>query len=116
MLLDLISDTFEGTMIAIVLTPAEGHLSIAASSGSAEVQLERLLASRQRGLLAEAFSQRSLAVANDLANRPDWPACFPDSGAALCAPFVSLGELMGALRSEGHTSELQSRGHLVCRL
>jgi len=97
MLLDLISDTFEGTMIAIVLTPAEGHLSIAASSGSAEVQLERLLASRQRGLLAEAFSQRSLAVANDLANRPDWPACFPDSGAELCAPFVSLGELMGAL-------------------
>lgn len=97
MLLELISDTFEGTMIAIVLTPAEGHLSIAASSGSTEAQLERFVASRQTGLLAQAFSQRSLAVANDLADRTPWPPCFPDAVSELCAPLISLGEVMGAL-------------------
>jgi diguanylate cyclase (GGDEF)-like protein len=97
MLVDLISDTFEGTMIAIVLNPAEGHLSLAASFGTPEVQIERFVASRQSGILAEAFSQRSLAVANDLANRPNWPACFPDSGSEMCAPFVSLGEVLGAV-------------------
>jgi len=97
LLLDLISDTFEGTMIAIVLTPADAHLSIAASSASPEVRIEHFVASRQTGLLAEAFSQRSLAVANDLAARTNWPACFPDSGSELCAPLISLGEVMGAL-------------------
>jgi diguanylate cyclase (GGDEF)-like protein len=97
MLVDLISDTFEGTMIAIVLSPTEGHLSIAASSAAADVHIERFLASRQRGLLAEALSQRFLAVANDVANRDSWPACFPDSGSEMCAPFVSLGEVLGAV-------------------
>jgi diguanylate cyclase (GGDEF)-like protein len=97
MLLDLISDTFEGTMIAIVLAPVEGHLSIAASSAPVEAEIDHFVASRQRGLLAEAFSQRSLAVANDIPDRTDWPACFPDSGSELCAPLISLGEIMGAL-------------------
>src|SRR5439155_25851581 len=32
-------------------------------------------------------------------------------------PLLFLGQLQGlVLRSEEHTSELQSRGHLVCRL
>src|SRR5690625_6135368 len=29
---------------------------------------------------------------------------------------IVFGALLGELRSEEHTSELQSRGHLVCRL
>jgi len=94
---DLISDTFEGTMIAIVLSPREGHLSVAAHAGVEEVALERLVASRQRGLLAEAFSRRSLAVANDATQRPEWPACFADGASELCAPLVALGEVLGAV-------------------
>src|SRR5207253_4115423 len=35
-------------------------------------------------------------------------------GVGIRVPTVSLGVF--ALRSEEHTSELQSRGHLVCRL
>src|SRR5439155_10592891 len=35
----------------------------------------------------------------------------------LCQPVVApLGEAKPRVRSEEHTSELQSRGHLVCRL
>src|SRR5690625_6288801 len=29
--------------------------------------------------------------------------------------FSDIAQLMGAFRSDEHTSELQSRGHLVCR-
>src|SRR5690625_5495701 len=31
-------------------------------------------------------------------------------------PFQALSSTLAATRSEEHTSELQSRGHLVCRL
>src|SRR5690348_17835261 len=44
-----------------------------------------------------------------------------DAGAAvvlgyLALPYAFLGGLLGAARSEEHTSELQSPVHLVCRL
>src|SRR5690625_6368233 len=40
------------------------------------------------------------------------------SGSSTVEPQVSraLGALLSTARSEEHTSELQSRGHLVCRL
>src|SRR5690625_6268570 len=40
------------------------------------------------------------------------------SGTVNYVPGVSFGIMLGKLiaRSEEHTSELQSRGHLVCRL
>lgn len=97
MLVDLISDTFEDTRIAIVLNSREGNLSVAAFAGVPEVLSERITASRQKGILGEAFSQRSLALVNDVTARPDWPSCFPDMRSELCAPLVSLGEILGAI-------------------
>lgn len=97
MLADLVSDTFEDTLIIIALCSGEGHLSIAASSGTEQADLGRLSSSRQNGLLAEAFSHRAIAVANDIPKRPAWPACFPGTGSELCAPLVSLGEVLGAI-------------------
>src|SRR5690625_2564263 len=38
------------------------------------------------------------------------------AGAALCATALSMAVFILGTRSEEHTSELQSRGHLVCRL
>src|SRR5690554_7558629 len=40
----------------------------------------------------------------------------PWSPQHLCALQIILGAMAGGLRSEEHTSELQSRPHLVCRL
>ena len=97
MLADLLSDTFEDTFIVVALCSREGHLSIAASSGAAAAELARLAASRQNGLLAESFSRKTMAVVNDIENRPGWPACFVASGSELCAPLVSLGEVLGAI-------------------
>src|SRR5690625_7108697 len=39
-----------------------------------------------------------------------------DFEAVLCTGRITAGAHHGADRSEEHTSELQSRGHLVCRL
>jgi diguanylate cyclase (GGDEF)-like protein len=97
MLADLVSDTFEGTMIAIVLSPPDGLLSIAASAGSVQPDLQRFVASRQKGLLAEAFQKRMLVIDNDVAGHPEWRPCFAESASELCAPLVSLGEVLGAI-------------------
>jgi diguanylate cyclase (GGDEF)-like protein len=101
MLADLVSDTFEGTTVAIVLSPQEGHLSIAAWAGGTDVEIQRFHASRQRGLLAEAFQKRVLVIDNDVAQSAR-PSCFSNSGSELCAPLVSLGEVLGAIVL-GHT-------------
>lgn len=97
MLADLLSDTFEDTFIVVTLCGSEGHLSIAASSGAGPADLARLPASRQNGILAEAFSRKTMGVVNDIENRPGWPPCFAGAGSELCAPLVSLGEVLGAI-------------------
>src|SRR5439155_23055346 len=57
---------------------------------------------------------------SDLVARDDGGAlrsrAFRHRAAAAFAPRASRGARRGARRSEEHTSELQSRGHLVCRL
>jgi diguanylate cyclase (GGDEF)-like protein len=97
MLADLLSDTFEDTFIGVVLCSSEGHLSVAASSGAVAPGIARLAASRQKGVISEAFSHKSLIVVNDIGNRPGWSACFAGTGSELCAPLVSLGEVLGAI-------------------
>src|SRR5207253_8094835 len=53
------------------------------------------------------FHDRSLRYARTV---PRWPAGEAPTGEEL------LAALFRTVRSEEHTSELQSRGHLVCRL
>jgi diguanylate cyclase (GGDEF)-like protein len=97
MLAELISDTFEGTTVAVVLQSREGQWSVAAFAGVPEILQGRIQASRQRGILNEGFSRRALAVSNDAGSRADWPSCFPGIGSELCAPLISLGEILGAI-------------------
>src|SRR5690625_6042446 len=47
---------------------------------------------------------------------PLYPSCFIYTNDFLCKVPASEGRLGFGRRSEEHTSELQSRGHLVCRL
>src|SRR5437870_11554058 len=79
---------------------------------------------------AKAVSTDPGPITPGLADRPPWPPR-PSRAptASACAPYRELIELALARgrnamaiwrdlvdRSEEHTSELQSRGHLVCRL
>src|SRR5437870_6645872 len=72
-------------------------------------------------------TRRSSDLAAAHESRPDTPYLQPAPlrealtalalGADQACPFVLRGEeTKGQARSEEHTSELQSRGHLVCRL
>ncbi len=97
LLAELLSDTFESTLIAVVLCSAEGHISIPAFSGTRAIDQQRFIAARQAGMMAEAFATRALVVVNDIQARPSWPACFAESGSELCVPLVSLGEILGAI-------------------
>ena len=97
MLADLVSDTFEGTMVAIVLASGEGLLTLAATAGGGPFDLQPFVASRQNGLLAEAFRKRMLVIDNDVAAHPERRPCLPNAGSELCAPLVSLGEVLGAI-------------------
>src|SRR5262245_62691043 len=54
-------------------------------------------------------------VADDETRRPD-PLTAIASGAEALARGADLDQALEALRSEEHTSELQSLRHLVCRL
>src|SRR5690625_6483793 len=65
------------------------------------LQLFLMDASPDAPSLAAALHHSALNIGNSL-------------GAALGAAVLAAG--FGLLRSEEHTSELQSRGHLVCRL
>src|SRR5690554_7744353 len=61
--------------------------------------------------IAGSFSGRSVTSASVVSIMPAMLTAFSS------APRVTLaGPMMPALRSEEHTSELQSRPHLVCRL
>src|SRR5690625_7027205 len=48
--------------------------------------------------------------------QPEWGRQWPELLAALDALPLATAEALQQRRSEEHTSELQSRGHLVCRL
>src|SRR5438876_3727612 len=64
-----------------------------------------------RGVLPRG--ERLLPISSrDPANTLIWQASFKD----LCAAQAALKLFEGGLRSEEHTSELQSPVHLVCRL
>jgi diguanylate cyclase (GGDEF)-like protein len=97
MLAELVSDTFEDTQIAIVMLLPDGGVSVQAHAGDWPIVPDLFQASRQRGLLGEANAKRALVVANDVAARGRWPACFEGAGSELCAPLVSMGEVMGVL-------------------
>lgn len=97
MLADLLSDTFDGTMIAVVLFSPDGTITVPAHSGTRAIDMYRLLAARQKGTIADALATRSLAVVNDFKAELSLPSCFPESGSELCVPLVSLGEVLGAV-------------------
>src|SRR5207253_4745005 len=66
------------------------------------------------GFAARSFQQLMVEHGDTVA---DARAMFDDSVAGFFVLATAAGVLGSiALRSEEHTSELQSRGHLVCRL
>src|SRR5690625_5685823 len=76
-------------------------------------QPERGSAARRRAPTSSDGLGLSAATALATAQTMNGPATFTP---ATTAPIISTMMVMPVRRSEEHTSELQSRGHLVCRL
>ena len=98
---DLLGDAFEGARVAIVLRGPHGIFLPAVSPNGAP-ELERFRASARGGVIAEAMEARAAVLEPDLAEKPQWPSCFPESNAELCAPLVFLGEATGAIVLSHH--------------
>src|SRR5439155_2725213 len=110
--------TMKNTMRAVrallaTLRPNDGPTSLTFTSFGLT---PASLASRRLTVCCSAAISASVPVKRRTSTR----SVFPDDDSAswiLASPRpVPASELRAASRSEEHTSELQSRGHLVCRL
>src|SRR5438552_9949650 len=74
-------------------------------------------AGREDGCPTSAFVMIATVVSDRTARerRARWPAV-STSTALVSVPVAATTKLLGTVRSEEHTSELQSPDHLVCRL
>src|SRR5690625_5647078 len=95
--------------MSLSLLPPERHFSTISASGSSSSIHSSSLDSGSR----RAPSSSRFAISHSKGSRISI-SCSSSPRSSLT--FNSLGVISELARSEEHTSELQSRGHLVCRL
>jgi diguanylate cyclase (GGDEF)-like protein len=96
-LADLLSDTFEGSEVGILLRGPDGALELRSHSGVRDDWPADYSASAKNGILAQAFDARMNVLVSDVRSRSDWPSALPGSGSELCVPLISFAETLGAL-------------------
>ncbi len=94
---ELVSDTFEGTEVSILIREKSGLLRLHAHAGGEQPAAEPFLQSERHGIIGEALTARVNILVNDVAERRNWPACVPGTGSELCVPLQALGETMGVI-------------------
>src|SRR5690625_1092753 len=68
-----------------------------------------------RIVLSDNIDKNSIQISEDLLEKNKVPIT-NDYHIMIKSKEIIIGPFIGIYRSEEHTSELQSRGHLVCRL
>ena len=97
-LADLISDTFEGTTVCILLREADGALWPRARSGTGEEpERERIAQSERGGIIREALAAHMNVLVGDTSLRPGYEPCLRGTTAELCVPLISFGETLGVI-------------------
>jgi len=107
---ELVSDTFDGVEVSVLLREANGTMTVQAHTGSGQPEHGPFQESEKRGILAQALSARKAVIANDLTDRKGWATCIPGSYAEICVPMHCLGETVGAIvlsqsKSNGFNAE-----------
>ena len=97
LLADLLGDSFEHANIAVLLSPPEKDLKIAAHAGVDGPQIERFFQARQQGSLGQALRQKKFVLAEDASATGNPAFCYATSGSELCVPLVSRSRVLGAV-------------------
>ncbi|MEO6119198.1 MAG: sensor domain-containing diguanylate cyclase [Terriglobales bacterium] len=100
-LAELITDTFEGSQVSILLRDASGGLSLRAHAGGEAPPTERFQASLRHGTIADALDARMNVAINHCtqkqADSPSWSRCLPGSESEMGVPLLGLGESLGVI-------------------
>ena len=97
LLADLLGDAFENANVAVLLSPPDKNLRIAAHAGSDEPQMERFLQARQSGPLGQAMRQKRFVLAEDSSAATNPSFCYGTSGSEVSVPLVSGATVPGAI-------------------
>jgi diguanylate cyclase (GGDEF)-like protein len=100
-LCDLISDTFEGSEVSILIQDKDGTLALNAHTGGHHPDPESYRASARLGIIADAMNARMNVLINNVAGHikelPQWKPCLHNSGSEMAVPLLSLGETLGVV-------------------
>lgn len=100
-LADLISDTFEGSEVSILLRDAAGALVLHAHAGGEMPSPEPFQSSARHGIIAEALAARMNVGVNHCSEKvkasPSWTPCLPSSQSEIGVPLLALGETLGVV-------------------
>lgn len=98
---DLISDTFEGSEVSILLRDASGQFALRAHAGGDAPADSRFAASARHGIISEALAARMNVAVNNVdakvTESPGWNRCLPVSQSELGIPLLALGENLGVI-------------------
>src|SRR3954468_2851692 len=99
---ELVSDTFEGSEVSILLRDKSGNLSLEAHAGGDKPNFSRFQDSIRHGIIAEALSARMSVLSQDLpSSTPAAPAkkksCIEGAASEMAVPLLSLSETLGVV-------------------
>jgi diguanylate cyclase (GGDEF)-like protein len=99
---ELVSDTFEGSEVSILLRDKSGNLSLEAHAGGDKPNFSRFQESIQHGIIAEALSARMSVLSQDFPSSPSAPAarkksCIEGAASEMAVPLLSLSEALGVV-------------------
>jgi diguanylate cyclase (GGDEF)-like protein len=98
---ELISDTFDGSEVTVLLRDPAGAFSLTAHSGGDQPHAAAFLTSARHGVIADALGARMNVVINNAAehatNHSDYHPCVPSSLSEMAVPLLSLGETLGVI-------------------
>src|SRR5205085_11152867 len=102
---ELVSDTFEGSEVSILLRDRSGSLSLEAHAGGEKPHFKQFQESIRHGLIAEAFAARMSVVSHDRGHAkvskegvvPHTKFCIEGAASEMAIPLLSLSESLGVI-------------------
>lgn len=100
-LAELLSDTFEGSEVSLLLEESPGQLALRAHAGGETPPPDSFRASLRGGIIADALQARMNVLVNHCSQRrsasPDWNRYLKSSESEIGVPLLALGETLGVI-------------------